>query len=310
MLFRSVDPVILPIDPFPAISSLPKYFYLFEELYITSPIPFMLIYQSVKQHGVSVTLDGHGADELFGGYFTDFVVALRDAGLNQRMARNVLHAYFDSQFQDDAQFPGSHKALPFWLRWKLKDTVKRVLRYRSGPVSGDAAHPAFGRLDNLGKTLYTSTHETILPTLLRNYDRYSMANSVEIRMPFMDHRLVSLAFSLPWTSKLRNGFSKAIVRDAMAPYMPEEIAYRKTKIGFNSPVVDWMRGPLRSFIRDTVASRALRESNLVDVPAVEKAVRQVLDSDHPTFNEGQAAWMALSPFFWESAFLKGEGART
>ena len=303
-----VDPVILAIDPSAAISSLHRYYYLFEELYITSPIPFMQIYAEVKRNGVSVTLDGHGADELFAGYFTDFVVALRDAGLNPRLASNVLDAYFDSQFQDNSQFPMRRKALPFWLRWKLKDIAKRVLGYRSRPVSRDAAHPAFHRLDNLGKTLYTSTHDTILPTLLRNYDRYSMANGVEIRMPFMDHRLVSLAFSLPWTSKLRNGYSKAIVRDAMAPYMPSEIAYRKTKIGFNSPVVDWMRGPLRTFICDTVASRALRESSLVDVPAIEKAVGRVLNTDHPTFNDGQAAWMAISPFFWESAFLNGGGA--
>ena len=62
-----------------------------------------------------------------------------------------------------------------------------------------ASDPRYKKMDKLGKILYVSSHETILPTLLRNYDRYSMASSVEIRMPFMDHRMVTLGMSLPWT---------------------------------------------------------------------------------------------------------------
>ena len=62
----------------------------------------------------------------------------------------------------------------------------------------------------------------------------------DIRMPFMDHRMVTLGMSLPWKSRLHGGFSKSIIRDAMAPFMPKEIAYRRTKIGFNTPIVEWM----------------------------------------------------------------------
>ena len=302
-----IEPVILAIDPSAAVSSLLNYFYLFEELYITSPIPFMLIYQAVKRHRVSVTLDGHGADELFAGYGFDFLIALKDAGLNFRMARNVLDTYFDAQIQDSAQFPAPPNPVAFWFKWKLKETAKRILRYNTKPASSDSGHPEWRRLDNLGRRLYISTHETILPTLLRNYDRYSMANGVEIRMPFLDHRLVSLAFSLPWTSKVRNGYSKTIVRDAMAPYMPREVAYRKVKIGFTSPIVDWMKGPLRQFMLDTVESREMKESALVNPSRVAKAVKRVIDSENPTFDEGQHAWMSLSPFLWEQAVLKGRG---
>ena len=303
-----VDPVILPIDPSAAVSSLLKYFYLFEELYITSPIPFMLIYQAVKQHRVSVTLDGHGADELFAGYGFDFLIALKDAGMNRAAARNVLDTYFQAQIQDLSQFPAPPNPIAFWLKWKLRETAKSLLGYNTKAVSDDSGHAGWRRLDNLGKRLYISTHETILPTLLRNYDRYSMANGVEIRMPFLDHRLVSLAFSLPWTAKVRGGYSKAIVRDAMAPYMPAEIAYRKVKIGFTSPIVDWMKGPLRQFMHDTLASKALEESELVDASRVRKAVRNVIDSASPTFAEGQNAWMSLSPFLWEQSVLKQQGA--
>ena len=88
-----------------------------------------------------------------------------------------------------------------------------------------------------------------LPTLLRNYDRDSMAAGVEIRMPFLDYRIVEFAFSIGWRSKLHGGFSKSIVRDAGAAFMPKEIAYRRTKLGFNAPILDWMRDRTASFLR-------------------------------------------------------------
>jgi asparagine synthase (glutamine-hydrolysing) len=131
-----------------------------------------------------------------------------------------------------------------------------------------------------------------------------MANGVEIRMPFLDYRLITLAFSLPWTAKIRGGYSKAIVRDAMAPYMPSEIAYRKMKVGFNSPVVDWMRGPLKPFMLDTISSRSFRESALVDAPRVATAVRSVVEGSKPTFAEAQGAWTDLAPYLWEQAVLR------
>lgn len=86
---------------------------------------------------------------------------------------------------------------------------------RADVSSAYADHPNWKKLDNLNKVLFVSTHETILPTLLRNYDRDSMASGVEIRMPFLDYRIVEFAFSIGWKSKLHGGFSKSIVRDAL-----------------------------------------------------------------------------------------------
>ncbi len=299
-----IRPRVIAVNPLEAVDHLLEYFYLFEEHYITSPIPFMLTYAAVKAQGISVTLDGHGADELFGGYAFDFLIGLRDAGLDLPAARQVLDAYFDSQPGDAVQFPVPRNRFGFWLRWQMKDSVKRALRHRVDPPSRDQQHTAWSSLDSLTKRLYASTHETILPTLLRNYDRYSMANGVEIRMPFLDHRLLTLAFSLPWTAKIRGGYSKAVVRDAMAPYMPTEIAYRKAKIGFNSPIVDWMRGPLRPFMLDTISSRSFRECALVDPPAVAAAVRRVVEGSDPSFDDAQSAWTDLSAYFWEQAMLR------
>jgi asparagine synthase (glutamine-hydrolysing) len=298
-----IDATVIEIDPLKAISDLDRYFYLFEDLYITSPIPFMQTYGAVKAHGTTVTLDGHGADELFAGYDFDYVVALRDAGWNLKQAYEIAGTYFDGLSKDTVQFGKPPSQSRFIAEHHLKRMARKMLCRGTPYVSRDAQHPMWHNLDHLNRQLYISTHETILPTLLRNYDRYSMASGVEIRMPFMDYRIVTLAFSLPWTSKVRNGFSKAIVRDAMGPYMPHEIAYRKNKIGFNSPIVDWMKGPLKSFFLDTLASQSFRNSGLIDSRQVEQAVRYVIDSPDAKFSDGERAWMLLTPYLWERAVL-------
>lgn len=170
-----------------------------------------------------------------------------------------------------------------------------------------SAHPAWKKLDHLSRRLYVSTHETILPTLLRNYDRYSMANGVEIRMPFMDHRIVTFAFALPWTSKLRNGFSKAIIRYGLSDYIPEEIAFRRSKIGFNSPIVDWIKGPLKEYFLDLLASKSFSECGLVNHLAIRKIFKLVIDNPNASFLDGEKAWTLLTPFLWEQAVLKNHG---
>lgn len=293
-----IEPHVVEISPDAGLDRLDEYLYLFEEIWVANPIPFCQTYRAVKDNGVTVTLDGHGADELLGGYNFDFIHALDDAGWNPLQASQVLDAYYDIWPKGSSQF---QNLPPRWLMW-LKRRLRTAIRPPAPPIA--SGHPAWDRFDHLGRQLYVSSHASILPTLLRCYDRYSMASGVEIRMPFMDHRLVTLSCSLPWTAKLRGGFTKAIVRHAMAPYMPEAITWRKSKIGFNPPMVNWIRGPMRGYLLDTLASTAFRQSELIDAAEVERAVRRVLDAEHPQFHEGERAWTLLAPHLWEKAFMR------
>lgn len=302
--YLGITPTIIEIDPASAVADLANYFRLFEEVNITSPIPFMQTYAAVKRHGVSVTLDGHGADELFGGYPFDYIWALQDAGMNVSQTQSILDTYY-SAFGSHPQLNRLPAKSTFIAKWHAKRLIKKLLGRLDKPVSKDSAHPNWGKLDHLTQRLYVSAHESVLPTILRNYDRYSMASGVEIRMPFMDHRIVSFASSIPWTSKIRNGFSKNIIRDALAPLMPREIAYRKTKIGFNSPVVDWMKGPLKSFLLDTISSQSFLESDLIDQEDVANAIRNVINNPCTAYIDGEQAWTKLSPYLWEEAVIKG-----
>jgi len=300
-----IDTTVIEIDPTQSVAEIDKYFYLFEDLYITSPIPFMQTYGAVKAHGIAVTIDGHGADELFGGYPFDYFNALLDAGLNTRHIRDVVETYYQSWPEGHAQFNRLPSKLRFWLEWRARHAAKKLLRPKKHYP--DHQHQAWPGLDRLSQALYESTHYTVLPTLLRNYDRYSMANGVEIRMPFMDYRVVSFAFSLPWNSKLRRRFTKTIVRDAMAKFMPDEIAFRRAKIGFNSPIVDWMKGPLREFLLDTIASHSFKRCELIDPDSVSEMVRGVINNPRAQFTDGEKAWTMLTPYLWEKAVVRGGG---
>ena len=293
---------VLELDPARNPGDLFEQMRLFEEYHLSLPLPFMRTYRAVKDHGISVSLDGHGADECFAGYLFHVVEALADAGLRPGAVRGIVEAFRRGR-PASPQFPlPSPLAL---VGGYHRRRLAALLRGRAGVPSRDAGHPAWRRLDHLTRVLYQATHETILPTLLRNYDRYSMASGVEIRMPFMDHRVVALAFSMPWSDKVRGGYTKAVVRSAVSGFVPDDIAWRRTKIGFNPPVVDWMQGPLRRFLLDETHSAAFDACDLVDQDTARARLHAVLDAEQATYAQGEAAWTAIAPYFWEQAVIKG-----
>jgi asparagine synthetase B (glutamine-hydrolysing) len=98
----------------------------------------------------------------------------------------------------------------------------------------------------LNLELYEYFHYTILPSLLHNYDKYTMLNSLESRSPFLDHNFVTYVFSLNPEDKIRSGFTKKILRDSMKGIVPEQILNRKDKIGWNAPNDIWFNKKLKN----------------------------------------------------------------
>jgi asparagine synthase (glutamine-hydrolysing) len=277
------------IDPLKCWSDIDHYLYLMEDPYLTTPIPMILTYGAMRAGGVVVTIDGHGADELLCGYGPDIFEALPEAGI--RGATELSQTYANlSVTSSDGQFK---KMSPEWalVRHGLKRVIKRLVR----------ATPYGSRLpewsDGFNRHLYDLFIGTVLPTLLRNYDRYSMINGVEIRMPFMDHRLVELTFGLPWHYKLAGGYTKKILRDAVAPYMPEQICWRKSKVGFNSPMVDWLRGPLNQWANDTLHSREFLENEWVNVQATRQLLVKI-ECGKAVWSDGEKFWGQIQRVLW------------
>jgi len=121
-------------------------------------------------------------------------------------------------------------------------------------------------------------YSTSLQTLLHYEDRMAMRHSVESRVPFLDHRLVELAFSLPSSYKIDPPGGKRIHRAAIGPLVPQEIFDRRDKSIFGTPFHrDWMRGPLRGEIDALLASNAFRSRGLWDLPQIMKQWHGYLD---------------------------------
>lgn len=302
-----IESTIIDINKICSPDALEADLYMFEEIYLTSPLPMMATYQKVKENGVTVTIDGHGADELFCGYSSDFFAGFPDARFNKKRIDEILKIYWDTYPHDASNLAvtGKEKDYCKYLKYMAEYMSKGIRHKLNIQKCIDANQPNWKKLDYVGKLMYVRTHTDILPTLLRNYDRYSMAGSVEIRMPFLDYRIVTLASALPNTAKLRNGFSKAIIRDALREYMPEEVVNRKTKIGFNTPIVEWMQGELREYLSDMVSSSDFLSSNFVNAVQVRNRIMKVINGENNVkFSEAEDAYKSLAPYLWERCFYK------
>ena len=109
--------------------------------------------------------------------------------------------------------------------------------------------------------------------ILQKVDRASMASSLEVRVPLLNHVLVEWATRLPHDQKLRGFTTKYLFRNAMRRILPPEITDRKKK-GFNMPVAKWLAGPLRDLTEDTLSERRLREHGFFRPQAVRRLLNE------------------------------------
>lgn len=290
------------IDPSDCAWSIKEALYQVEDPYLTLALPMLATYQAISHSGIKVTLDGHGADELFSGY-GHLMYATRSA--NPKQLAEILA--IESSTRTGNYKPDYRHLRPRWLKYKVlnmaknsyypKKIVKLLLKkinseeFHYQLKFNDENHPAFQAMDPFNQSLYEIFHVTILPTLLRNYDRYSMASGVEVRMPFMDWRLVTFTFSLPWESKLGGGFTKRIMRDALYNILPEPIRERRDKIGWNSPLHEWLQGSLKEQINSYLVNESCP-------PELYQAWSNFQKVSSPTFTDGQRMWENLLPYLW------------
>jgi asparagine synthase (glutamine-hydrolysing) len=120
-----------------------------------------------------------------------------------------------------------------------------------------------------------------------NYvDKVSMASGVEVRVPMLDPELVSLAARMPVRFKQRGRIGKWVLREAMKPYLPKDVLYRK-KAGFGAPLRHWLREDLRPLVEDVLSERSLRDRGIFDPAGVSRLVtlndERRVDAAYPIF---------------------------
>lgn len=148
-----------------------------------------------------------------------------------------------------------------------------------------------GSEDPLSRVQYADIKTYLPGDILTKVDRASMASSLEVRVPLLDHTLVEWAACLPPPLKLRGREGKYVFKSALEPYVPPEILYRP-KQGFAVPLAAWFRGPLRRRLRETLSGPLLCESGLFDVAAIVA----LLDQHQSGERDHSAALWTLSMF--------------
>ena len=261
---------------------------------------------------VTVALSGEGADELFGGYYTYLADSLvrplrRMPAFLRRGALKALELWPVSD--DKISFEYKLKrflagsllepaaAHLFWNGTFSETDKEYLLAFDGYPPLASLTRSLpeeAGRLDHLSRFLWTDQRYYLPDDILYKCDRMSMAHSLEVRPPFLDHRIVEFAASLPIHLKVRGSKLKFLLKELMRDKLPPAILARR-KEGFDIPAHDWLRGGLRPLLLETLAPEAVRRTGLFRAEAVEQAIQVHLDR---RANLGYHLWGLLVLFLW------------
>lgn len=256
---------------------------------------------------VTVVLSGEGSDELFAGYPKHRAAPWIERGC-------VVPAAFRQPVADaiERRLPPAAARARIAVRALGGATPEERIATWFAPFTGRERSELFGgsvtrrspRSPSHGdivRRMLVSDVSTWLPdNLLERGDRMSMTASLELRPPFLDHRLVELAFRLPTSLKVRRGVGKWIIRALAREQLPATIVDRR-KVGFSVPLDRWLRGDLGDFAGDMLLSDSSLVSSLASRPAV---ARLVDDHRRGRRNEAARLWPLLCLEVWHEVFLK------
>jgi asparagine synthase (glutamine-hydrolysing) len=209
-----------------------------------------LVFDAARRRGVKVLLGGQGADEVLMGYRKFHVLQLLDA-LQRRDPRDVLRYGASLVLMLVSESPRASVYLRHRRRYSGSAGLETPLRL---PPAAPFAPAGWDGTSAWHRQVQDVTRLS-LPSLLRYEDRNSMGNSLETRLPFLDYRFVELALSLPAHMKVRSGYGKWVMRQAMEGSLPSAITRARYKRGFDTPERSWIAGGLGAEIR-----KALRHS--------------------------------------------------
>lgn len=268
--------------------------------------PIWELYGFIRESGVKVTLDGQGPDEMLGGYYEPI-----EAGLISSLTCGNLSRAWDIYQTYSAMGETKYRSSKAYARQKLgqvlkrplsivKRFVKRMLGYTNPHATPtlEFAQPKPKFHDGFEAELHHEFVRSPLPTILQQYDRCSMAHGVECRMPFLDYRVVEYVFSLPVTSRVGKGYTKLILREAMKGLTPDVARLNRVKLGFNAPLVEWFRGPLKTFGFDIVRSQSFRECPYFDGPRLAGEYEAWQASELPSWSDSWGFWPPMHFVLW------------
>jgi asparagine synthase (glutamine-hydrolysing) len=264
---------------------LPKVLWYHDEpVHSTTALIGYRLSEAAAAGGIKVILNGQGADETgagyrryFQGYWHTLLATAGPRALVSELKSYTGHwngsaARIFFQILSRAMAAQPYRlALYQDMRNQLELHQNRRHPWFTGDLLGKLPPAGNGSIDrlHLDRQLRESVERSPLPLYLRIEDRNAMASSVEIRVPFLDYRLVELLFSAPGEYKMRGPFNKYIIREAMRGRIPDSVRGRQEKMGFPSPAGIWM-SELEGNIRDMLASRFASEIGVFNLPRIRR----------------------------------------
>jgi len=301
--------------------------YIDEPFADSSALPVFVLSKYVRRY-LKVALSGDGADEMLGGYNKHWgEYRLRKGGLTVALVKNLLPLWqalpqsrndkFSNKIRQLLRFAEGSQLTPqerYWL-WagftknnEVEELLHPTLRkqnlqdFHQNKIK-ILAHLQNNDLEALNEVFYTDMHLVLPNDMLTKVDLMSMANALEVRVPFLDHEVVNFVFSLPVSSKIDKNIRKRLVQDTFREILPKEI-YNRPKHGFEVPLLQWLRTELRSLIEnDLLQDRFIEEQGIFDVEAIRKLKNQLF-SKNPQDSHARIWGLLVFQYWWKKSKLK------
>jgi asparagine synthase (glutamine-hydrolysing) len=238
------------------------------------------VYEKARQEGVTVLLDGQGADEILAGYSSYYKWYWQELFRKRKLYRSKelrfarergVHESFDYRNMIAAYFP-AFASVVLERQYLIKAIGQEDLTKDYVQLQSKEAYYTPPEYFDLNGVLYFNTCTHGLQELLRFADRNAMAHGREVRLPFLDHELVEFVFSLPSHYKIRQGWTKWLLRRCMDKKLPDQVNWRTDKIGFEPPQKKWMESTaLSDLIMD--AKKVLVEEKILQPAVLTKKIQ-------------------------------------
>ena len=293
--------------------SLPRLiWHLDEPLADPACIPLYFISKFAREH-VTVVLSGEGADEILGGYRI-YPRMLGMETMPRWLGPALAHVAPHEKLRSYLRMSGQ----PLESRYRgvcrgfRSETMRKLVGEERLKSSDQRLSEIFGSYfetvngaSPLNRMLYVDSKVWLPDDLLVKADKMTMATSVELRVPFLDHRMVEFAATLPDSDKLGGKTGKTLLRQAMRGVLPAEIIDRPKK-GFPVPLSSWLQGPLRKFTQDHLLDAKSACARFMDRTEIARLVTQ-----HSTgvMDRSQELWTLLVFEQWHSQFIKNHVER-
>ena len=291
--------------------------YLDEPFGDSSALAVNILSQKTRKY-VTVALSGDGADELFAGYNKHAAMwkllnpswqsnAVNGLGTLWNVLPKSRNGYASNKFRQFDKFASLAKMTPEDQYWAMATITGEIQAkalmapmmeqfdedqyesLRSGYLAG------IGSSNTVSQMLLTDVNFVLPNDMLTKVDMMSMANSLEVRVPFLDHRIVEFASSLPDDMKINKAIRKRIAQEAFRNWLPKKI-HNRPKKGFEVPLLKWFKNELRPLIeKDLLADEFIESQGIFDVKTVLELTKQ-LYSRNP--GDAQARIWGLISFQW------------